>query len=146
MVALTASFDQKFPCCISDLFHELSWFWLACCSCSISILLEKIQQWLINLVAFCMANTVNISVSKPPSQLVKPSHCVAIYDALTNHNPNTSQAAHASPSHTTTNCTTCFTARVGRTCHLQNRSFFVFGHEQSFQALCRSRYLLGPRV
>jgi len=95
---LTASFDQKFPCCISDLFHELSWFRLACCSCSISILLEKIQQRLINLVAFCMANTVNISIRKYAQSAGQAKPLCSIYGVLTNHNPRSAQAAHAFPS------------------------------------------------
>ena len=47
---MAVSVDQELPGSISDLLHKLSWLRLPRSSCSISILLQKVEQGLVNLI------------------------------------------------------------------------------------------------
>ena len=42
--------DKELPGSIPDLLHELSWLGLPRSSCSISILLQEVEQGLVNLI------------------------------------------------------------------------------------------------
>lgn len=51
------SLNQELLSSCPNLLHELGRLFLPCCSGSISVLLEKVQQRLINLVRFCSQTT-----------------------------------------------------------------------------------------
>jgi len=148
------SLDEKLPCSIPDLLHKFSWLWLACRPCSISVLLKKIEQGLINLVRLCNTrdtcehqtyNTRTHQADTPSSNwsahlilqnmvFLVPMQCTFQFDD------------HALPYALSVKAALSAGVMNGFTCHLQNSGLLVFGHKKGLEPLCGSRYLLCPCI